>query len=71
MQREEPELFARACELEAQLIARRDQLGRDPVYLSRFGHPLGEVFAAQRGVLFEPTDDGADLAVCESGYCMT
>jgi hypothetical protein len=70
MQREEPELFARACNLEAQLIARRRELGRDPAYLTRFGRPLGEAFAARQGVLFTP-DDGPDLEVCESGYCMT
>lgn len=61
MQREEPELFARACGLEAQLTARRHQLGRDPVHLSRFGHPLGEVFAARQGVLFEPPTTGPTL----------
>jgi hypothetical protein len=70
MQRQEPELFARACDLEAQLIARRRELGRDPVYLSRFGRPLGEVFAARQGVLFDP-DPTVELDACESGYCMT
>jgi len=70
MRRAEPELFARACDLEAQLLARRRALGRDPVYLSRFGRPLGEVFAADQGVLFDP-DPTLDLATCEAGYCMT
>ena len=70
LQREEPELFARACDLEARLLARRRELGRDPVYLTRFGRPLGEVFAHQQGVLFTP-DDGPDLDTCEAGYCMT
>ncbi len=70
MQRQEPELFARACDLEAQLIARRRELGRDPVYLTRFGRPLGEVFANRQGVLFDP-DPTAELDTCESGYCMT
>jgi hypothetical protein len=71
MQREDPELFAQACELEAQLIARRRELGRDPVYLTRFGRPLGEVFAHRQGVLFTTDHEGPDLEVCESGYCMT
>jgi hypothetical protein len=70
MQREEPELFAQACDLEALLIARRRELGRDPVYLTRFGRPLGEVFAARQGVPFEP-DGAPGLDACESGYCMT
>jgi hypothetical protein len=69
MKRAEPELFARACDLEAQLIARRRALGRDPVYLSRFGRPLGEAFAADQGVLFDP-NPSADLDACEAGYCM-
>jgi len=71
MQREEPELFARACDLEALLITRRRELGRDPVYMTRFGRPLGEVFAHQQGVLFDHDPGGPDLDTCESGYCMT
>jgi len=71
MQREEPELFARACDLEALLIARRRELGRDPVYLTRFGRPLGEVFAHRQGVLFDHDPGGPGLDTCESGYCMT
>lgn len=55
MQRKEPELFAQACDLEALLIARRRELGRDPVYLTRFGRPLGEVFAARRACCSSPT----------------
>jgi acetyl esterase/lipase len=71
MQRQEPELFARACDLEAQLIARRRELARDPVYLTRFGRPLGEVFANRQGVLFDPEPSKPDLEACESGFCMT
>ena len=72
LQREEPALFARACDLEAQLIERRRALGRDPVYLTRFGRPLAEVFAHQQGVLFDSHDrSDPDLDACESGYCMT
>jgi hypothetical protein len=70
MRRAEPRLFVHACDLEAQLIARRRALGRDPVYLSRFGRPLGEAFAADQGVLFDP-DATADLDACEAGYCMS
>ena len=70
MQRQEPELFAQACDLEALLIARRRQLGRDPVYLTRFGRPLAEAIpeaAGEQPALF----DGPDFDNCESGYCMT
>ena len=70
LQREEPALFARACDLEALLNERRRALGRDPVYLTRFGRPLAEVFAHQQGVLFG-SSLGADLDTCESGFCMT
>lgn len=41
-----------------------------PVYLTRFGRPLGEVFANRQGVLFTP-DDSTGLEVCEAGYCIT
>jgi hypothetical protein len=73
MQREEPDQFAAAVDLEALLNRRRAELGRDPVYLTRFGRPLGEVFAHRQGVLFgdSTAEASADLDACESGYCMT
>lgn len=46
MATDEPELYAAAVELEAGAIAkRRDLLGKDAVYLTRFGKPLPEVVA--------------------------
>lgn len=40
---DEPDLFARSCQLEDLLNTRRATLGKDPVYLTRFGAPLAEV----------------------------
>ncbi len=70
MRRQEPELFARAAQVEALLLERRARLGRDPVYLTRFGRPLAEAIpeaAGEQPALF----DGPDFDNCESGYCMT
>lgn len=44
MARERPELFEKAAHLEDTLNARRDLLGKDHVYLTRFARPLREVF---------------------------
>lgn len=68
LRREEPELFAKSCQLEAQLIERRAALGKDAVYLTRFGRPLAE--AIPDGVDLLPMFDEADGA-CDSGYCFT
>lgn len=62
--RDRPVLFERACELEETLIARRAALDRDPVFLTRTGHPLAEAVTAAQDEL--PMDVG-----CDSGWCMT
>lgn len=49
--RDEPELFARSCELESLLNDRRAALGKDPVYLTRFGRPLAEVVGTPQDTL--------------------
>lgn len=73
MRRDEPELFAKACDLEAQLIARRtsmrDRNGklRDAAYLTSLGKPLAE--AIPDGVDVLPLGDGD--GACDSGWCMT
>lgn len=75
LRRTEPVLFAQACDLEAQLIARRasmtDQNGKpkDPVYLTRFARPLAEAIPDGVDTLFD-LDDESDGA-CDSGYCFT
>jgi hypothetical protein len=43
LRREQPEEFRKACELEDTLNARRDELGKDHVYLTRHGRPLRDV----------------------------
>jgi hypothetical protein len=42
MRRSKPELFEKACQLEDLLNERRDELGKDHVYLTRFAKPLRE-----------------------------
>jgi hypothetical protein len=63
-----PNLFVRSVELEHRLNERRLALGRDPIYLTRYGRPLLEaipdtVDSCQSGI----EDDG----ICDSGWCMT
>lgn len=64
--RQEPELFAKAVELEEALNRRRDVLGKDHVYLTRYGRPLADVVADRSA---QGTLDGMDG--CDSGHCMT
>ncbi len=63
--RDEPALFARSCQLEELLNARRGELGKDPVFLTRFATPLAEAVGTGQDLL--PFDDGG----CDSGWCMT
>ena len=66
--RDEPELFEKSCQLEELLNERRDELGKDHVFLTRFNRPLRE--AIPDGVDLLPMFDAADGA-CDSGWCMT
>jgi len=68
MRREQPAEFAKACQLEDLLNERRDELGKDHVWLTRFNKPLRE--AIPDGVDLLPMFDEADGA-CDSGWCMT
>ncbi|MEZ0090050.1 phosphoadenosine phosphosulfate reductase [Streptacidiphilus sp. EB129] len=68
MRRDEPEEFAKACELEELLNRRRDELGKDHVWLTRFNKPLRE--AIPDGVDLLPMFDESD-GNCDSGWCMT
>lgn len=65
MRRDRPELFIAACALEDILNQRRRELGKDHVYLSRFGQPLRDVISEGQGTLFD--GDGQ----CDSGWCFT
>ncbi|MFF0850142.1 phosphoadenosine phosphosulfate reductase [Streptomyces sp. NPDC003280] len=67
MRRSEPELFERACQLEELLNRRRDELGKDHVYLTRFARPLRA--AIPDGVDTLPFDEWG--SGCDSGWCMT
>lgn len=71
MRRSEPELFDKACDLEDLLNQRRDELGKDHVYLTRFNAPLRQ--AIPDGVDLLPMFDEIDPAdgACDSGYCFT
>lgn len=64
MRRDRPDLFEKACQLENLLNERRDTLGKDHVYLTRFGQPLREAIQpAQDMLAFE------DEGYCDEGYC--
>jgi hypothetical protein len=66
--REDPELFAKAVELEALLCAKSVALGKDPGYFTRHGRPLTDCIPDQLGLFPEWIDEQDG---CESGYCMT
>jgi 3'-phosphoadenosine 5'-phosphosulfate sulfotransferase (PAPS reductase)/FAD synthetase len=74
LRRERPDLFAKACELEATVIERRGTLldkngePKDPVYLTRFARPLAQ--AIPDGVDLLPMFDEADGA-CDNSSCFT
>lgn len=64
MARDEPELFERAAFLEDTLNKRRDLLGKDHVYLTRFGRPLRDIFQDVQLSLLEPDWDADEGYRC-------
>lgn len=70
MARHEPDLFAKSVALERLLNERREKLGKDPVYLTRFNKPLDIAIGPEQDALpgldIEIGDDG-----CDSGACFT
>lgn len=68
MRRDEPELFDRSVALERLLNERCDELGRDHVYLTRFGRPLDEAIAEAQPTLFDEPDGPEE---CDEGACWT
>lgn len=68
MRRENPDLFDRACRLETLLNNRRTELGKDPVWLTRFNAPLAEVIRNDTPL---PMDFDDTDAACDSGHCFT
>jgi hypothetical protein len=70
MRIDEPALFDKAVELERTLNGRRDELGKDRVWLTRFAQPLDKVIPD--GVQRLPfADDPNDDAGCDNGSCWT
>jgi hypothetical protein len=65
MRRDEPELFDRAQILEDVLNRRRDELGKDSVYLTRFGKRLTDAIAEAQPSLFDGPEG------CDEGWCWT
>ncbi|MFF4215326.1 adenine nucleotide alpha hydrolase family protein [Streptomyces nondiastaticus] len=61
---DDPALFKKSQQLETVINARRAALGRDAVYLTRYGVPLGDAIR-------ETFDEGDGDASCDSGWCMT
>lgn len=69
LRREHPELFEQAVELERMLNRRRDELGKDHVWLTGFGRPLDSVVQDQ--LVLAVDDPGTAGAPCDTGHCFT
>lgn len=63
--RERPDLWEKSCHLEDVLNERREMLGKDPVFLTRFGIPLRDAIDTTQELL-PLIDEG-----CDNGWCMT
>ena len=69
MRRDEPELFWQSVELERTLNDRREVLGKDHVYLTRFARPLDEAIGEAQTQL--PGFESIGETGCDEGYCFT
>ncbi|MFY1633722.1 phosphoadenosine phosphosulfate reductase [Solwaraspora sp. WMMB335] len=70
MRRDRPSLFRSACDLEALLNARRNMLGKDPVWLSRYNRPLVDAIPGAQQTL--PGLDGEPgVGLCDNSSCFT
>lgn len=67
LRQHQPELFAKAVDLEKHLNVKRANAGRDEVYLSPWLIPLENAVDAPSDSMFSTEE----LDNCESGYCMT
>lgn len=65
--RTRPDLFERACQLEAKLHERGKALGRGEFYFTRYGRPLRELYDGNQLTMLDDTME----AGCDTGYCMT
>lgn len=71
MARNEPAQFEKAAALEDTLNDRRRMLGKDEVFLTRFGRPLRDAINADQLSMFELDESPDDDGNCDSGWCMT
>lgn len=71
MRRDEPTLFKRSVELEALLNERRDMLGKDHVYFTRFAKPLDQAIGEAQTPLFEGDGPAGEFEECDEGACFT
>jgi hypothetical protein len=71
MRRDRPDLFTRACALEELLNARRAELGKDPVWLTRFNQPLATAVGAAQHTIPGLDGDAEDTVTCDNGACFT
>ncbi|HEV2344514.1 MAG TPA: hypothetical protein VGS97_10515 [Actinocrinis sp.] len=69
--RDEPNLFECSCQLEDLLNDRRTALGKDPVYLTRYGKPLARAIPGGQLALFDTFDPHSEDALYDSGRCFT
>ena len=69
LKRDEPDLFAKSVALEMEMNLRRDRMGKDHVWLTRFGRPLDQVVNDQ--MVLSLDDPGVADAPCDSGHCFT
>lgn len=69
--RNRPATFARAAELENLLNARRDELGKDHVFLTRYGKPLAKAIPEEPDDLFADGQGEAEDGECDNGYCFS
>ena len=66
MRRDREPVFIAAAWLEGELNRKRRQMGKDDVYLTRFGVPLREAVGTAQDMLWE--DEGQH---CDNGWCGT
>lgn len=70
MRRDRPDLFNKSVDLETTLNERRDKLGKDHVYLTRFGKPLDVAVPVAQPALFGSGAWGMDNdGECDDGFC--
>jgi len=71
MRRDEPALFAKAAALETLLNERRDRLGKDHVWLTRFAKPLADAIPVAQPMLTFDDDSHITHETCDEGACWT